>query len=246
MPPRKRKKAAAAAAAAPDAPQVEVPHARLVEDDSSQQNSNADADREEKRKKKEELQVKRKEHLAQVDVLRAEGLQQMNAAGMRQQSTEAKGDCWLIALLAGQEITESIIGGVTNKQRMSLLTPWRTQLAEFAPHIDTKGLTMSGKVLGIEYLKRIAMYFGVSSEVIKACEVKNDWTEVRLGITKALDPWKLPRHYGTFQEPVHVCMGVILRKNILEIDLPSISQSGTCMLPALFACCAAQPRPHSC
>ena len=243
MPPWKKKKAAAAAAAAPDAPQVEVPHARLVEDDSSEQ---TDADREEKRKKKAELQVKRNEHLAQVDVLRAEGLQQMNAAGMRQQNTEAKGDCWLIALLAGQEITESIIGGVTNKQRMSLLTPWRTQLAEFAPHIDTKGLTMSGKVLGIEYLKRIAMYFSVSSEVIKGCEVTNDWTEARRVITEALHPWKLPKHYGVFQEPVHVCMGVMLRKNILEIDLPSISQSGTCMLPALFACCAAQPRPHSC
>ena len=240
MPPRKKKKDAPAA---PAAPQVEVPRARLVEDDSSEQ---TDADREAKRKTKAELQVKRNEHVAQVDVLRAEGLQQMNAAGMRQQRTEAVGDCWLIALLAGQEIKESVIGGVTNEQRKKLLTPWRMQLAEFAPHIDTKGVTMSGEKLGIEYLKRIAMYFGVSSEVIKGCEVTNDWTEARRVITEALHPWKLPKHYGVFQEPVHVCMGVMLRKNILEIDLPSISQSGTCMLPALFACCAAQPRPHSC
>ena len=183
--------------AAPQVEVLEVPREGLVDDDSEEDSNINDAGREEQRREKT---VKREEHMLQVSELRAEGLQRMSAAGMHQHRTEAVGDCWLIALLAGQEITESIIGGVSNEQRKKLLTPWRTQLAEFAPHIDTKGLTMPGKVLGIKYLKKIAMYFNVSSEVIKACEVKNDWTEARLGITKALDPWKLPKHYGKFQE----------------------------------------------
>ena len=167
----------------------------------------------------------------------------MSAAGMHQHRTEAVGDCWLIALLAGHEVDVAIIGGVSSEQRKTLLTPWRMKLAEFAPHMDTKGFNMKGEELGVEYLKKIAMYFGVTTALIKACEVNNNWTKARGVISKALTLWKKPMHFGKYQEPVHVCMGVFLRKNILEIDIPSCSQCATSMLPALLFLlrCAASP-----
>ena len=236
--PRGRKKAAPPRV-------VVVPREGLVDDDSDEDSSNTDAAREEKRREKAAMQVKREEHLRQVSQLRAEGLQEMSLAGMHQQRTEAVGDCWLIALLAGHEVDVSIIADVSPELRKTLLTSWRTKLAEFAPHIDTMGFTMHNEELGVEYLKKIARYFGVPSAVIKACE-DNNWTKARGFISKALNPWKKALHFGKFQEPVHVCMGVMLRKNILEIDIPSITQCATSMLPAFVACYATQPRPHSC
>ena len=229
--------------AAPQVEVLEVPREGLVDDDSEEDSNINDAGREEQRREKT---VKREEHMLQVSELRAEGLQRMSAAGMHQHRTEAVGDCWLIALLAGHEVDVSIIGDVSPQERKNFLTPWRMKLAEFAPHIDTKGFTMLKVELGIGYLKKIAMYFGVSSEVIQACEVANNWEKARKVISKALIPWKKAMHFGKFQEPVHVCMGVMLRMNILEIDIPSITQFATSMLPAFVACYAAQPRPHSC
>jgi len=229
MPPR-RKKAARV---------VVVPRKGLVDDDSEEDSINDDG-REERRRVKA---VKRAEHLQQVTELRAAGLQQMSAAGMQQHRTEAVGDCWLIALLAGHEVDVAIIGGVSSEQRKMLLTPWRMKLAEFAPHMDTKGFNMKSEELGIEYLKKIAMYFGAPTAVIKACEAGNNWTKARDFISKALKLWKKPQHFGMYQEPVHVCMGVFLRKNILEIDIQSITQCATSMLPALLFLlrCAASP-----
>ena len=86
------------------------------------------------------------------------------------------------------------------------------------------------------------MYFGVPATVINSCEVTRDWTKTRTLISKALSPWKKPKHFGKFQEPVHVCMGVMLQQNILEIELPSLTRSATSMLPAKSLLrCAASP-----
>ena len=125
----------------------EVPREGLVDDDSEEDSNINDAGREEWRRVKV---VKRAEHLHVVYELRAAGLQQMSAAGMHQHRTEAVGDCWLIALLAGHEVDVAIIGGVSSEQRKTLLTPWRMKLAEFAPHMDTKGFNMKGEELGVE------------------------------------------------------------------------------------------------
>ena len=222
---------------------------RLVDDDDSDgggDDRTAIDDDAERQKRRQDKVQEREEHVLQVAQLRKEGMQVLRAAGMQQQKTEGVGDCWLIALLAGHEIDAGIIDDFSPEQRKTLLTPWRLKLFDIAPHIDTKCFMISGEELGIEYFKKIAMYFSVPSHVIQACEVTNDWTKTHRLISRALTPWKKPKHFGKFQEPVHVCMGLILQKNIMEIDLPSISRSGTGMLRATFACYAAQPRPHSC
>ena len=222
---------------------------RLVEEDDSDGGGDdltAIDDDAERQKWRQDKVQEREEHVLQVAQLRKEGMQLLRAAGMRQPVTEGVGDCWLIALLAGHELDAGIIGDFSPEQRKTLLTPWRLKLIDIAPHIDTKCFILSGEQLGIEYLKKIAMYFGVPSEVIRACEVANDWTKTRALISRALSPWKKPKYFGKYQEPVHVCMGLILQKNILEIELPSITRSGTGMLRATLACYAAQPCPHSC
>ena len=109
----------------------EVPREGLVDDDSEEDSNINDAGREERRREKA---VKRAEHLHQVTELRAAGLQQMSAAGMHQHRTEAVGDCWLIALLAGHEVDVAIIGGVSSEQpRCRILLQFRP-LATFFPH----------------------------------------------------------------------------------------------------------------
>jgi hypothetical protein len=222
---------------------------RLVEEDDSDGGGDdltaIDDDAERQKRRKDKLR-ERDEHVVQVAQLRKEGMQVLRAAGMRQLETEGVGDCWLIALLAGHELDAGNIQHFSPEQRQALLTPWRLKLIDIAPHVDTKCFILSGEQLGIEYLKKVAMYFGVPSEVIRACEVAKDWKKTRALISRALSPWKKPKHFGKHQEPVHVCMGLILQKNILEIELPSISSSGTGMLRATLACYAAQPCPHSC
>ena len=37
---------------------------------------------------------------------------------------------------------------------------------------------------------------------------------MRTEIKKALQPWAQPYHFGKNQQAVHVCMGLILKKNI--------------------------------
>ena len=219
---------------------------RLVEDDSDGDSSDDAAEREKRRIAKAALTATRQEHMAEVGQLRSLGMEKMREAGMLQRTTEGLGDCWLIAMLAGYELDLSLVSGVPAATRKEVLTPWRQQLVDFAPHIDTKGFDASGEALGIEYLKMMAVHFDVPKDLVHACDVTKNWKVVRDRITRKLKPWKKARHFGTWQEPVHVCMGLILQKNILEIDLPSITRSGTGMLRATLACYAAQPCPHSC
>ena len=44
-----------------------------------------------------------------------------------------------------------------------------------------------------------------------------------------MNRWQNPRHYGNYQQAVHVCMGLILKKNVLEIIEHSPTFYGECM-----------------
>ena len=161
----------------------------------------------------------RQEHLTLLYGLRQQGIHLLRQRGFEQPKTEAIGDCWLIALLAGCELEVSLVPNLSANQRKEHLSPWRQRLAEFAPHIDTKGLDKNGVPLGIDYLKAIADHFSVSVSVIQQCEKKDDWQRTRTAISTKVKPWKKDFHFGDHQPGVHVCMGLMLQKNILQIEL---------------------------
>ena len=226
MPPR-RKKARQAEERGEEA--TERDH--LVDDDDD--NDDDDNAREERRREKsmhDAKAAKREEHLKLVSLLRKEGLDRLRTCGLKQEETESKGDCWLISILAGHELDSALVPRLSQEQRREKLTPWRQKVSEFAPHIDTKGLAFSGDELGLEYLKQTARLFHVQESVIESCEMTKSWKKTRDLIAKKLKPWKNPFYFGTYQEPVHMCMGVMLQKNILEIDEESITMVGACML----------------
>ena len=90
---------------------------------------------------------------------------------------------------------------------------------------------MQGEPLGIEVLKQVASSL-MSPDVIRKQERLNQWGEkcrVRTEIKKALQPCAKPKHFGENQQAVHVCMGLILKKNILEIDIRGRIVMGECM-----------------
>ena len=232
MPPRRKAKAARQAERRVE--EVSKPD-RLVNDDSSDDDDNDGDDkaRDAQRRAKavrDEKATKREEHMKMVSELREEGLQKFAQSGMMRSKTES--DCWLIAILAGRELESSLVGGLSDEERKEKLTPWRIKLAEFAPHTDTKGTTLSGEALGLEYLKQVARLFHVEESVINKSERTESWNKTRDSISKKLQDWKKPLYFGTYQEPVHVCMGLLLHKNILEIDIDSITKVSTCMLRA--------------
>ena len=235
MPPRGRKAKAARQAErrVEEAPKPD----RLVEDDSSDDDDNDGDDkaRDARRRAKavrDQKATKREEHMKLVTDLREEGLEKFAESGMVRSTTEGFGDCWLIAILAGHELESALVKSLSPEQRKEKLTPWRIKLSEFAPHMDTKGTTLSGEMLGLEYLKQVARLFQVEESVIESCERTKSWKKTRDSISKKLQAWKKPLYFGTYQEPVHVCMGLMLHKNILEIDIESISKVSTCMLRA--------------
>jgi hypothetical protein len=169
----------------------------------------------------------REEHLLQLLRLRKRGVQLLkDMGGYVQLETEGLGDCWLISFLAGCELDLSLVPKLSEKQRTEHLMPWRERLAEFAPDVDTKGFDKNGVALGIDYLKHVAFHFGVLRTVVERCERMNDWSKTRAEISKKLKPWKKAKHFGTHQQSVHVCMGLMLQKNILEIDLAGHVSTG--------------------
>lgn len=169
----------------------------------------------------------REEHLLLLFRLRQQGVELLKEmGGYVQPKTEGVGDCWLISLLAGRELEMSLVPELSDKDRKEQLMPWRKRLAEFAPDVDTKGLDKNSQALGIDYLKHVAFHFGVSRSVIEQCEHTNDWSKTRALISKKLKPWEKAKYFGTHQQAVHVCMGLMLQKNILEIELESSVQVG--------------------
>ena len=175
----------------------------------------------------------RKEHLAMILALRKKGKEMLQNGGMTQWPTEALGDCWLISLLAGSPgIDAQQAPRFTDNQRNTLLTSWRETLVEVAPHVDTKCFSMSGEALGIEYLKHVASNFMVSNALIDKHSLTGEWGSrcaVRKSIRTAVKPWKEPFWYGKYQQAVHVCTGLILKKNVLEIIEHSPTFYGECM-----------------
>ena len=163
----------------------------------------------------------RNQHLNVLRELRERGKKMLLEGGMKQLPTEGVGDCWLIALLAGSKgFDPQQLRRFTDQQRKDLLTPWRKRLVDIAPHVDKRCFTMSGEPLGIEYLKQFASSF-TSPDVIRKQEATNQWGDrcrVRNEIKKALQPWAEPYHFGKNQQAVHVCMGLILKQNILEFE----------------------------
>ena len=170
---------------------------------------------------------KREEHLLLLLHLRLRGVELLKEkGGYVQPKTEGLGDCWLISLLAGCELEMSLVPELSDKERKEHLMPWRKRLAEFAPDVDTKGFDKNDKALGIEYLKHVAFHFGIGRELVEQCEHTNNWSKTRAFISKKVKPWVKAKHFGADQQAVHVCMGLILQKNILEIELESSVQTG--------------------
>ena len=194
--------------------------------------SEDDGSNEERDAARERKAALRNQHLNVLRELRERGKKMLLEGGMQQLRTEGVGDCWLIGLLAGSEgFDAQQVQRFTDNQRNKLLTPWRKRLVEVAPHVDTKCFTMSGEPLGIEVFKQVASSF-VSAHAIRKQEEANQWGEecrVRNKMKSLLQPWAQPYHFGKNQQAVHVCMGLILKKNILEIEFRGRIVMGECM-----------------
>ena len=124
----------------------------------------------------------RMEHLSLMVELRNEGLEYLRRQGLERKKTEAKGDCWLLALLADQ-LPATLLSGLTKEQRKEHLSVWRKRLFDFAPNVDTQLEHVDTK-LGKVYLNEVAMLFDVKEEV------RADATKTKAAIMEKLEPWK--------------------------------------------------------
>ena len=220
---------------------------RLADDDSDEDEDNLDAildgvlvpgfsSKHVEIARRREKAVKRQKHLELVAQLRDEGLLYLRNNGMESKNTEARGDCWLISIIADQLPAESL-QELENEERKQL-SLWRKRLVEFIPDVDVMGATMSGTPLGIEFFKEGAALFKVS---VKSHESR-DLSSAKRALAKAVKPWGKNFHWGMHQRAVHACMGLLLKKNILEIDLAGVTLPGQCALRRPLHC--TQPRPH--
>ena len=72
----------------------------------------------------------------------------------------------------------------------------------------------------------MALLFRVSEQVVRADATKENFRKTKAALNKALNPWKADLYFGDNQRAVHACMGLLLQKNILEIDVYGSAADG--------------------
>ena len=148
------------------------------------------------------------------------GYEQLKNAGLEQPKTEGVGDCWLISILANHELETQFVQKLTPRERVVHLNPWRMKVVEFMTSVEEgKGEMhpkLYGRALDQDTFERFAMM--LTGESIGATTV-DELKSKRKNMLKILTPWKQAKHYGEGQQAIHTAMGLLLKCNILEIDV---------------------------
>lgn len=169
-----------------------------------------------------EKELRDKEDLAFTRRSRSYGVVLLDRAALKLCETEARGDCWLLSLLANHGLPLTYLKSpdrISRDARVKYITPWRHKLVEFLTNVEGNE---DGKEL--RYGKRIdkelfESFCGMMNVKVTPRDAQYGYRIARHEVYQRLQPWLQPFHYGKDQQAVHAGMGWLLKKNVLEIGL---------------------------
>ena len=154
----------------------------------------------------------RKDVVKFVRQLHNDGRAWFRRQGFQPVRTEAAGDCWLIAIMAGREIPRNCVVDVGNK-RETLCTARRKDVVDLFT-------TLGSGDSSAEFQLAVASVCGVDFDV-EELRRGNPRSDAVLGVlAEARDRlaiWLKPLYFGNGQSLMHMGLGRVLGRNILTI-----------------------------
>ena len=163
--------------------------------------------------------AKRSKMLVAYKEIHAHGYQMLHDAGLVRMPAEAKGDCWLISIMAGHELKLDQVKAISESERKRTLTTHREKLVHFMSNEGRSSSSASDEHpawLNMDELKTVAMLCNIDTKRFPKHKTKFRAT-LEKKLSEALAPWKFQMHWGKHQVVMHAGTGWMLGCNVLEI-----------------------------